>query len=455
MDPIELPEIPIIEPFRIRTVEPIKLTTRAQREELIRKAGWNLFNLRSCHVLVDLLTDSGTGAMSIEQWAAMMRADEAYAGAASFYRFEEVVQDVTGMPEVIPTHQGRAAENILCQVLLKPGDRVLGNTHFDTTRAHIERSGAEAVDLPTTAAADTRSEHPFKGDMDLERLERALQEGKGKIPLVIMTITNNALGGHPVSPDNLVAVRDIVKSHGLPLFLDAARFAENAALIRRLDPRYCDRTEKSIAREIFDLADGVLMSGKKDAMVNIGGFVAVRDAELARKLRETEVVIEGFPTYGGLSGRDLEAMAQGLREVLDPDYLDYRLATVRYLANGLEKVGLPTVRPPGGHAVFIDGRVALPHIPPAEFPAHALACEMYIEGGIRGVELGTLMFGDAAQGDLLRLAMPRRVYTQSHIDYVIAMAARVAARKDQIRGLKIVRQSERLRHFTAELAPLD
>ena len=451
---MDLPPIPIIEPFRVRTVEPIKLTTREQRERLLNEAGWNLFNLRSKHVLVDLLTDSGTGAMSTEQWAAVMRADEAYAGAASFYRFEAVVQDVTGMPEVIPTHQGRAAENILCQVLLKPGDVVLGNTHFDTTRAHIERSGAEAVDLPTREADDPRSTHPFKGDMDLDRLVAGLDANAGKVPLVIVTITNNALGGHPVHPDNVRAVKETTASRGIPMFLDAARFAENAGLIKRRDPAYADRTEKEIAREIFDLADGVLMSGKKDAMVNMGGFAAVRDADLALRLRETGVIIEGFPTYGGLSGRDLEAMAQGLREVLDPDYLDYRLATVRYLSAGLERYGLPTVQPPGGHAVFIDARAALPHIPPEQFPAQALACALYVEGGIRGVEIGTLMFGDAAHGDLLRLALPRRVYTQSHVDYVIAVAARVAQREDEIRGLKIVRQSERLRHFTAELAPL-
>ncbi len=451
---MDLPPLPIIEPFRIRTVEPIKLTTREQRERLLAEAGHNLFNLASRHVLLDLLTDSGTGAMSTEQWAAMMRADEAYAGAASFFRFEEVVQDITGMAEVIPTHQGRAAENILCQVLLKPGDVVLGNTHFDTTRAHIERAGAEAVDLPAPEAEDTRSAFDFKGNMDLDRLVADLDAHAGKVPLVIVTITNNALGGHPVHPDNVRAVKEICAARGIPMFLDAARFAENAAFIRRRDPAWADKTEKQIAREIFDLADGALMSGKKDAMVNIGGFAAVRDPDLARRLRETGVVIEGFPTYGGLSGRDLDAMAQGLREVLDPDYLDYRLATVRYLSRGLEEYGLPTVQPAGGHAVFIDARAALPHIPPEQFPAQALACALYLEGGIRGVEIGTLMFGDAAHGDLLRLALPRRVYTQSHVDYVIAIAARVALRKDELRGLRIVRQSERLRHFTAELAPL-
>ncbi len=451
--PRSLPPIPIIEPFRIRTVEPLTMTTREERSMLLIEAHWNLFGIHASRVLVDLLTDSGTGAMSTEQWAAIMRADESYAGGESFYRFERAVQDVTGMPEVIPTHQGRAAESILCRVLVKPGERVLGNTHFDTTRAHIEAAGAEAVDLPDPATEDTRTETPFKGNIDLVALERELK--KGNAPLVIMTATNNALGGHAVAPENLQVVRELTTKYGALLFLDAARFAENAALVRRDSPRWGDKTPAEIARFMFDLCDGCLMSGKKDALVNMGGFLALREPELARQLRELGVLQEGFPTYGGLSGRDLEAMAQGLREVLQQDYLDYRLATVRYLADGLESVGFPVVRPAGGHAVFIDARASLPHIPPSQFPAHALACALYVEGGIRTVEIGTLMFGEAAHADLVRLALPRRVYTQSHIDYVIAIAARVAERKDRLRGLKIVQEPERLRHFSARLAPID
>ncbi len=449
-----LPPIPIIEPFRIRSVEPLKLTTRAERVQLLREARWNLFGLRSKHVLVDLLTDSGTGAMSTDQWGAMMRADEAYAGARSFYRFQTVVQELTGMPEVLPTHQGRAAEHLLCSMLLEPGDRVVSNTHFDTTRAHVERTGASAVDVPSLDAAETSSEHAFKGDLDLDALQDELAEHGDRIKLVIVTVTNNALGGHPVHPDNMAAVRALCDEAGVPLFLDAARFAENAALVKRNADGWGERTEREIARHFFDLADGVLMSAKKDGLVNIGGFIALRDAELAARLKEQEVVIEGFPTYGGLSGRDLEAMAQGLTEVLDPDYLDYRLATVRYLARGLESVGLPVVQPPGGHAVFIDARRFLEDVPPERFPGQALACALYLEGGIRSVEIGTLMFGAAAHGDLVRLALPRRVYTQSHIDYVIAIAARVVARRGELRGLRIVKEPARLRHFTAELEPV-
>lgn len=451
--PSPLPRIPIIEPFRIRTVEPLEMTNREQRQRLLTDAHYNLFSIRARDVLVDLLTDSGTGAMSTEQWAAVMRADESYAGGESFYRFESSVQAITGMPEVIPTHQGRAAESILCRVLVKPGQRVLGNTHFDTTRAHIESAGAEAIDLPDPASEDTSTETTFKGNIDLVALERELQ--KGDVPLVIMTATNNALGGHAVAPENLEAVRALTTTYGALLFLDAARFAENAALVRRDSPRWGDKTPAEIARFMFDLCDGCLMSAKKDALVNIGGFMALRDPDLAAQLRELEVLQEGFPTYGGLSGRDLEAMAQGLREVLHQDYLDYRLATVRYLADGLQEVGFPVVRPPGGHAVFIDARAALPHIPPEQFPAQALACALYVEGGIRTVEIGTLMFGDAAQADLVRLALPRRVYTQSHVDYVIAIAARVAARKDELRGLRIVEEPARLRHFTAKLGRID
>jgi len=446
-----LPPLPIIEPFRIRTVEPMRLTTRPERERLLREVGWNLFGLRADDVLIDLLTDSGTGAMSIEQWAAVMRADESYAGSRSYYRLRDVVRDLTGMDEVIPTHQGRAAENLLCTVMLKPGDRVVSNTHFDTTRAHVERAGATAVDLPTAAALLWEDSHPFKGDIDLEALERELTAGG--VGLVIMTVTNNALGGHPVSPENLAAASRLAREHGGPLVLAAARFAANAGLVRRRSPQWADRTADEIARHMFTLCDGVLMSGKKDALVNIGGFLALRDPDLAARLRDVEVLTEGFPTYGGLSGRDLEAMAQGLREVLDPDYLAYRLRTVAYLAEGLADIGLPVVRPSGGHAVFIDARAALPHIPPEAFPGQALACELYLEGGIRTVEVGSLMFGSAAHGDLVRLALPRRVYTQSHVDYVVAIGARVARSAEGLRGLRIVHEPAHLRHFTATLAP--
>lgn len=450
----ELPKIPIIEPFRIRTVEPLRLTTRDEREGLLRTAGWNLFSLRAEDVLIDLLTDSGTSAMSTEQWAAMMRGDESYAGARSFFRLRTVVRQLTGMPWLLPTHQGRAAEHLLAATLLKPGHKVLGNTHFDTTRAHIEFAGATGVDLPCKESEDPTSDFPFKGNIDLEALEAHLADDE-PVPLVIMTLTNNALGGHPVHPENLAAAADLCKRHGVPLFMDAARFAENAALVRLRDPKYADRTVAELARSQFDLCDGVLMSAKKDALVNIGGFLALRDEELASQLRELEVVTEGFPTYGGLAGRDLDAMAQGLREITDHDYLDYRLASVRYVARGLADVGLPVVQPAGGHAVFIDARAALPHIPPEQFPGQALACALYLEGGIRSVEIGTLMFGEAAHGDLLRLAIPRRVYTQSHMDYVVAIAARVALRRDKLSGLRITRGPKRLRHFTASLAPVE
>jgi tryptophanase len=446
--------LPIFEPFRIRTVESLRLTTRIERERLLAAARYNLFALRADDVLIDLLTDSGTGAMSTEQWAAMMRADESYAGARSFFRFRDAVRWLTGMEHVIPTHQGRAAEHLLADVLLRPGDVVLGNTHFDTTRAHIEAAGAVALDLPCGDSRDARAPHPFKGNIDLRGLETQLRTAGERARLVIVTATNNALGGHPVHPANVAGVRELCTAFGVPLFLDAARFAENAALVRDRAPEFAEVSLPEVARRLFDLCDGVLMSAKKDGLVNIGGFLALRDTELATRLRERLVVTEGFPTYGGLAGRDLEAMAQGLKEVLDPSYLAYRLASTRYVAEGVERVGLPVVRPPGGHAVFIDAREALPHIPPDQFPAQSLACALYIEGGIRSVEIGTLMFGDDAQGDLLRLTIPRRVYTQSHMDYVVAICARVAARKDGLRGLRITRAPDRLRHFTAELEPL-
>jgi tryptophanase len=449
-----LPPLPIIEPFRIRTIEPLKMTTLEQRQKLIEEAGWNLFALKSRHVLVDLLTDSGTGAMSTEQWGAVMRADESYAGADSYDRFAEVVQEVTGMPEAIPTHQGRAAEHLLLSTIVEPGQRVLGNTHFDTTRAHIELRGASAEDLPAPDHPDTTQGGAFKGNIDLIALESALREDAANVALIIITATNNALGGHPVSLENMQRTRELAQKFKIPLFLDAARFAENAALIKHREPGREHQTPVEIACDMFDLFDGCLMSAKKDALVNIGGFIALRDAELAAEMRQKGVFFEGFPTYGGLAGRDLEAIAQGLREVLDNDYLTYRLASVAYLAEGLDRVGLPIIRPPGGHAVFIDAGAALPHIPPHQFPGQALACALYTEGGIRGVEIGSLMFGEAAQGELLRLALPRRVYTQSHADYVIAIGARIVRRIPDIRGLEIVEQARQLRHFTAVLRPV-
>jgi tryptophanase len=453
----------IIEPFRIKAVEPLRFATPEERQAALEAAGYNLFKLHADDVLIDMLTDSGTGAMSAEQWAAIMRGDESYAGSRSFYRFDSVMRELTGYRHVIPTHQGRAAEHILFSELVHPGQVVPGNTHFDTTRANIEAQGATAVDLLCPEGHDLRAEAPFKGNIDLGSLERVLEEkGSHGVPLVMITITNNSGGGQPVSLDNVRAARSICDRHGVPLFLDAARFAENAWFITQRDPACADKTPRHVAAEVFRLAQGCTISLKKDGFGNIGGVLAVDDDELANRCRSALILTEGFPTYGGLAGRDLEALAQGLLEVTDPDYLRYRARSAQYLADRAEAAGVPTVRPAGGHAVYLDASALLPHIAAHQLPAHALACELYLEGGVRGVEIGTLMFGrpspdgpdTPAAHELVRLALPRRVYTQSHIDYVGEVIAHVAARASAIRGYRIVEQPERLRHFSARLAPL-
>ena len=454
----------IIEPFRVKSVEPIRQTTREQREHALGEAGWNLFGLSSDDVLIDLLTDSGTGAMSSEQWAALMRGDESYAGARSFHRFESVVKDLTGFEYVIPTHQGRAAERILFSELVRDGHVVPNNTHFDTTRANVEYQGGEARDLIMPEHRDLHVEAPFKGDLDIEALEATIAEfGAEQVPLVTVTVTDNSGGGQPVSLANLRAVREVCDRHGLPFFLDAARFAENAWFIVQREPGQGDRHPRDVAREMFRIADGCWISLKKDGLANIGGVLAMNDPDLAERCRATLILTEGFPTYGGLAGRDLEALAQGLVEVTEPDYLAYRVRTAEYLAELAWNAGVPTVRPPGGHAVYLDAKGLLPHIPPHELPAQALACELYLTGGVRGVEIGTLMFGrpqpDGApdtpsRHELVRLALPRRTYTQSHIDYVGEVIEDVALRAEQLRGLRIVSQPRFLRHFTAQLEPL-
>ena len=455
-----MPYRTIIEPFRIKSVEPIRFTTREQRVAALTRAGWNLFGLRSDDVIIDLLTDSGTGAMSTEQWAALMRGDESYAGSRSFQRFESVVHDLTGYSHVIPTHQGRAAERILFAEAVSAGQVVPNNTHFDTTRANVEFQQGIALDIPAVESADLQSDAPFKGDIDLSALQDALV--RSDVPLVMITVTNNSGGGQPVSLANLRAASDMCRRHGIPLFLDAARFAENAWFIHEREPGQGDRTPREIAEEMFRLADGCTISLKKDGFGNIGGLLAVNDPDLAHRCRNLLILTEGFPTYGGLAGRDLEALAQGLLEVTDPDYLRYRARTAEYLAERAWSAGVPTVRPPGGHAVYLDAKTLLPHIPAHEYPAHSLACELYLEGGVRGVEIGTLMFGrptdtgedEPAVHELVRLALPRRTYTQSHVDYVGEVIAAVAARAEQLRGFRVVEQPQWLRHFTARMEPL-
>jgi tryptophanase len=444
----------IIEPFRIKSVEPLRFTTGPEREEALERVGYNLFGLRSEEVLIDLLTDSGTGAMSAEQWATIMRGDESYAGSPSYERFSAAVHDLTGLPHVIPVHQGRAAERILFAETVNSGDVVPNNTHFDTTRANVEHDGGTAVDLPTPAAADTQSEAPFKGDMDVKRLESCLTENQGRVPMVFLTVTNNSIGGQPVSMANVKAVREVCDRFNVPLFLDAARFAENCWFVIEREEGYATKTPSEVAHELFSYADGVTMSAKKDGLANIGGFLALKDDELAERCRALLILTEGFPTYGGLAGRDLEAIAQGLREVLEPSYLHYRVRTAAYLAERCWEAGVPTVRPPGGHAVYLDAGAFLPHIPREQFPAQALTVELYRVGGVRGVEVGSVMLGAAAQQELVRLALPRRVYTQSHIDYVGEVVAATAARRDSIPGYRIVEEPQWLRHFTARFAPV-
>ncbi|MBU0717052.1 MAG: tryptophanase, partial [Planctomycetes bacterium] len=413
----------IFEPFRIKVVEPIRMTTPEQREAILRHAGMNVFLIRAEDVLIDLLTDSGTGAMSSEQWAGIMRGDESYAGAKSFYRFYDCLKSVTGFEHILPTHQGRASERILFEVLAGPGMVVPNNNHFDTTRANVEHSGAKAVDLVIDEGLDVRSRHPFKGNMDLRKLERLFNEvGADRIPLVMLTVTNNSGGGQPVSLENIRAVRDLCRAHSTPLFLDACRFAENAYFIKTREPGYADKTVAQIVREMFDLADGATISAKKDGLVNIGGILLFRDDQFADRARSLLILTEGFPTYGGLAGRDLEAIAQGIKEVLEEDYLHYRLRSVEYLGEKLLAGGVQIVEPPGGHAIYIDAASFCPHIPPANFPGQAVVCALYRHAGIRAVEIGSLMFGGEGRVpgmELVRLAMPRRVYTQSHTDYVI------------------------------------
>ena len=440
----------IIEPFRIKVVEPLKMTTRAEREAALRRAGFNVFLIPAEDVLIDLLTDSGTGAMSSEQWAAVMRGDESYAGARSFYRFESCLQKITGFEHIIPTHQGRASERILFELVGGPGKVVPNNNHFDTTRANVEHSGAQAVDLVIKQGMDPVSRHPFKGNMDLDKLEGLFQEvGPERIPLVMVTVTNNSGGGQPVSLENLRAVRRICDKYKTPFFLDACRFAENAFFIKKREPGQQDRNVAEIAREMFDLTDGATISAKKDGLVNIGGVLLLRDEELYQQARNLLILTEGFPTYGGLAGRDLEAMAQGFQEVLQEDYLTYRIRSTAYLGEKLLDAGIQIVEPPGGHAIYLDAAAFCPHIPREQFAGQALVGALYLHGGIRSVEIGSVMFGEAATMELVRLAIPRRVYTQSQVDYVVEAITEVHEQRDRIHGLRIVEAPPVLRHFTA------
>ncbi|MEI2731608.1 MAG: tryptophanase [Dermatophilaceae bacterium] len=457
----EQPFRTVIEPFRIHSVEPLRMTTADYRRETVRAAAYNLFQIHAEDVIVDLLTDSGTGAMSRDQWAAIQHGDESYAGSPSYFLFRDAVRELFPYAHVIPTHQGRAAERILFQVLGGPGKVVPSNTHFDTTRANIEYTGAQAVDLVVAEGRDPAAIHPFKGNMDLDALETLLRQRGSDIPCVMMTVTNNSGGGQPVSLANLHAVSELAHAHGKPLFLDACRFAENAWFIREREPGQGDRDVPDIVREMAALADGMTMSAKKDPMGNIGGWLALDDEDLAAQCRTLLILTEGFPTYGGLAGRDLEALAQGLREVVSHDFLRYRIRSTAYVAEALDRLGMPCIKPAGGHAVYIDAKALLPHIPPLEFPGQALAVALYEIGGIRSCEIGSVMFGRQLDGsqspaamELVRLAIPRRTYTQSHMDYVIEVAERVMAVKDSLPGYRIVTEPAQLRHFTATFEPI-
>ena len=452
----------IIEPFRIKSVESVKFTHREDRVKALAEAGYNVFRLHAEDVLVDLLTDSGTGAMSAAQWGALMQGDETYAGSRSFYRFEGVVKELTGFKHVIPTHQGRAAERILFHTILKPGMIVPSNNHFDTTRANIEYVGAEARDLVIAEGRVPSSLHPFKGNLDVDALDSLLAEQGDRVPLVMVTVTNNSGGGQPVSLDNLRRLREVCQRHGKPFFLDACRFAENSWFIKQREAGQGERAPRDIAREMFSLADGCTMSAKKDGLANIGGFLALNDDAWCAEARNLLILTEGFPTYGGLAGYDLEAIARGLEEVSDEHYLRYRIRSTEYLGEKLDRAGVPILKPPGGHAIYLDARALLPHIPPLHYPGIALLNALYLEGGVRGVEIGTVMFGLRPDGsevpgamDLVRLAIPRRVYTQSHIDYVAEAVIGVAHQAGRLRGYRIVAAPRVLRHFTARLAPLD
>jgi tryptophanase len=451
----------IIEPFRIKSVEALRFPDRGEREAALREAGWNVFLMRAESVIIDLLTDSGTGAMSSAQWGALMQGDESYAGSRSFYRFQSAVQDLTGFRHVIPTHQGRAAERILFHTILEPGQIVPNNNHFDTTRANIEVEGAEARDLVIAEGRIPSLVHPFKGNVDLAALERTLDEDGDRVPLVMVTVTNNSGGGQPVSLENLRGVRALCDRHRKPLFLDACRFAENAWFIKQREAGYADRTPKQIAQEMFGLADGCTMSAKKDGLANIGGFLALNDDRWAENARALLILTEGFPTYGGLAGYDLEAVARGLEEVVEEPYLRYRIRSIEYLADKLLASGVPIIQPAGGHAIYLDARALVPGVPPLQYPGIALVNALFLEGGVRSVEIGTVMFGLGADGhevppamDLVRLAIPRRVYTQSHIDYVAEVVLHVAAERDRLTGYRIVEAPAVLRHFTARFEPL-
>jgi tryptophanase len=451
----------IIEPFRIKSVESVKFTHRGDRERALAGAGWNVFLLHGEDVLIDLLTDSGTGAMSAAQWGAIMQGDETYAGSRSFYRFRDVVQDLTGYRHVIPTHQGRAAERILFHGVLSPGDVVPNNNHFDTTRANVEVEQAEARDLVIPEGRVPAQPHPFKGNIDLAALERTLAEDGDKVPLVMVTVTNNTGGGQPVSLENLRGVRALCDRFQKPFFLDACRFAENAWFVKTREAGQGGRTPKQIAQEMFSLADGCTMSAKKDGLANIGGFLGLNDDAWAERCRNLLILTEGFPTYGGLAGYDLEAVARGLEEVVEEPYLRYRIRSIEYLHERLVAAGVPVIQPAGGHAVYIDARALLPHVPPLQYPGIALVNALYVEAGIRGVEIGTVMFGRQPDGsekapamDLVRLAIPRRVYTQSHVDYVAEAVIGVAAAKGRLRGYRITTAPAVLRHFTAQFEPL-
>ena len=451
----------IIEPFRIKSVEPIRMTTREERRALLEAADYNLFKLKSDDVLIDLLTDSGTSAMSAAQWGAIMIGDESYAGAPSFERFEAAVKNLMDFKHVIPTHQGRAAENLLFSVIGKAGQIVPSNTHFDTTRGNIEATGAEARDLLIAEGKVPSLEYPFKGNMDLDALRELLEADGDRVPVVMMTITNNAGGGQPVSLANIRGAAEIAHAHGKPFFIDACRFAENAWFIKLREEGQAERSVVDIVRDTFAVADGMTMSAKKDAFANIGGWLALNDDTLAQTARTLLIRTEGFPTYGGLAGRDLDAIAQGLTEIVDEDYLRYRVRTNAYITERLDAMGVPVVKPAGGHAVFVDARGWLPHIDPLEYPGQSLAVALYELGGIRGCEIGTVMFGRKPDGreepaamDLVRLAMPRRVYTQSHADYIVEVFEELSNIKDELRGMRIVEEPPMLRHFTASFAPL-
>lgn len=454
----------IIEPFKIKSVEPIYFNTKEDRTGILQKADYNPFRIHADNVLIDLLTDSGTSAMSSDQWAGIMRGDESYAGSPSFFHFEQSVKDVMGFPIVIPTHQGRAAEKILFSILGGKGKYFISNTLFDTTRANIEFSGAEGIDLlceegkhPTVPAA-------FKGNMDIEALKRVIKEkGAENIPMVIMTVTNNSGGGQPVSMQNIKEASAVCKANKIPFFIDACRFAENSYFIKLREEGYADKDVPEIAAELFSYADGCTMSAKKDAFANIGGFLAMRDLDLAIRCRNLLIITEGFTTYGGLAGRDLEAIAIGLKEVMDEHYLQYRIRSIEYLTNKLIAAGVPVMQPAGGHAVYIDAKEFLPHIPVDQYPGQALVCALYVEGGIRSVEIGSLMFGKydsngklvPSQMELVRLAIPRRVYTQSHIDYVAEVIIEVFNKRNELKGLQVTEETPLLRHFTAKLKPIN